>query len=89
MTQSRFLITLARSVPRCAARAFVGSLLGSAALHAQDRLETMPGYDQFTRMQARLAATPAVKSGAINPTWSANGKSLEYNFDGKRNRTAP
>ncbi|MEP6763668.1 MAG: DPP IV N-terminal domain-containing protein [Gemmatimonadaceae bacterium] len=56
------------------------------AVNAQDRLKTMQGYDQFSRMTAQLAGAPAMKSGAVNSTWSADGKSLEYNWNGKRNR---
>lgn len=54
--------------------------------HAQDRLKTMPGYEQFTRMQAAVRAEPVVKSGAIAATWSVDGKSFEFTRDGKRQR---
>jgi dipeptidyl-peptidase-4 len=57
------------------------------ALNAQDRLKTMPGYDQFAKMQAAVqqGGTP-VKSGAVNAVWSADGKTFDYTYDGKRNR---
>ena len=56
-----------------------------ASLSAQDRLKTMPGYDQFARMQGQMQGDAPVKSGAVNATWSPDGKSFEYTFDGKRN----
>ncbi len=80
MTSSHFRFAYARTLT------IVLALAAPLALNAQDRLKTMPGYEQFTRMQAQLVSTPPLKSGAINAAWSADGKSLEYNFDGKRNR---
>ena len=43
---------------------------------AQDRLKTMPGYAQYQRLSAQLNG--AVRSGAINGTWSADSSSVEY-----------
>lgn len=59
-------------------------LVAAAALPAQDRLRTMPGYDRYTAMAPRL--TGAIKSGAVMPQWSEDGKSFEFTFDGKRRR---
>jgi dipeptidyl-peptidase-4 len=56
----------------------------SAAVAAQDRLRSMPGYDQFQKMSKELAG--AVKSGALTVTWSEDAKSFEYTHDGKRYR---
>jgi len=53
-----------------------------AAVRAQDRLRTYPGYDQFARMQPQIAS--AVVSGALNVSWSDDGESFEYSHDGKR-----
>jgi len=53
-------------------------------LHAQDRLKTMPGYDQYQRMAPQIGSF--VKLGALNVTWSPDGKSFEYVLDGKRQR---
>ena len=51
---------------------------------AQDRLKTMPGYQQYQKM---LQAIPgAVKLGSLGVTWSPDGKSFEYFNDGKRYR---
>jgi dipeptidyl-peptidase 4 len=63
-------------------------LLGMLAMHArigaQDRLKTMPGYEQYQKMTS--AVTGAVRSGAISGTWSVDGGSFEYSFEGKRYR---
>jgi dipeptidyl-peptidase-4 len=72
-----------RSVGRCvvvAAAALCVQVTG-----AQDRLKSMPGYDQFERMSREIPA--AVKSGALDASWREG--SLEYSRDGKRYRFAP
>ncbi len=51
---------------------------------AQDRLRSMAGYAQYQKIAPQIAG--AVKSGAVNPAWGADGKSFEYTFDGKRYR---
>jgi dipeptidyl-peptidase 4 len=58
-------------------------LTGSTAL-GQDRLKTMPGYEQFTKTSR--AATNAFTSGAVAVTWKDGGKALEYAHAGKRYR---
>jgi dipeptidyl-peptidase-4 len=55
-----------------------------AASGAQDRLRTMPGYEQYQKMSAQIQG--AVRSGALQATWVENGKALEYTIDGKRYR---
>src|SRR5689334_16060849 len=47
---------------------------------AQDRLKTMPGYEQFQKMNGQIAGS--VKSGALNVTWK-DGTTFEYARDGK------
>lgn len=51
---------------------------------AQDRLKTMPGYEQFTKTSR--AATNAFTSGAVAVTWKDGGKALEFGHAGKRYR---
>ncbi len=51
------------------------------ALAAQDRLRSMPGYDQYQRMAPQIAGSWV--SGAIVPRWNANSRSFAYSFDGK------
>ena len=80
-----------RQLPGAVARAGTALSFGllAAALidiptSAQDRLKTMPGYAQYLKMSTQLSG--AVRSGAINGTWSADGASVDYVFDGKRYR---
>ncbi len=66
--------------------AAVAFLAGALPLHnaalAQDRLPGMPGHAQFTKMRTELQS--AVRSGAITPQWSEDGRSFTYTADGKR-----
>lgn len=48
----------------------------------QDRLKTMPGYDQFTKMRNQIFNS--VKQGALMATWKEDGKSFDYQFNGKK-----
>lgn len=56
----------------------------SIALLAQDRLPSMPGYDQYQKVARQIPT--AVKSGAVGATWADGGKAVEYARDGKRFR---
>lgn len=51
---------------------------------AQDRLKTMPGYDQYQKMSKEIPGS--VKLGALNVKWQADGKAFEYYKDGKTYR---
>src|SRR6185436_20562583 len=51
---------------------------------AQDRLRAMPGVDQYQKMQPLLQGT--FVSGAIAPTWGADGQSFTYATAGKTYR---
>src|SRR5579862_8155298 len=51
---------------------------------AQDRLKTMPGYDQYQKMSGATAGS--VKMGQANASWLESGKAFEYSSDGKRYR---
>ena len=53
----------------------------SIVLTAQDRLKTMPGFEQYQRMNKEMQG--AVKSGALAITWKDGGKAIEYPQDGK------
>ena len=48
---------------------------------AQDRLKTMPGYEQYQRMSQQIPGS--VKLGALSVTWKDGGKAFEYRHDGK------
>jgi dipeptidyl-peptidase 4 len=51
---------------------------------AQDRLKTMPGYDQYQRLSKEIPAS--VKPGALAVKWEDGGKALTYQKDGKSYR---
>jgi len=53
-------------------------------LGAQDRLKSMPGYDQYQKLSREIPGS--VKLGTITAQWKDDGSSFEYTFDGKRYR---
>ena len=48
---------------------------------AQDRLKTYPGYEQYQKMSKEIQGS--VKSGSLNVVWKDDGKTFEYQKDGK------
>ncbi len=48
---------------------------------AQDRLKTMPGYEQYQKMSREIPGS--VKSGALSVVWKDGGQAFEYRKDGK------
>jgi dipeptidyl-peptidase 4 len=56
-------------------------VLSTLPVGAQDRLKSMPGYEQYQKMSREAAA--AFKSGALQAAWRDGGKALEYRKDGK------
>ncbi|MCI0379022.1 MAG: hypothetical protein L0215_15545, partial [Gemmataceae bacterium] len=58
-------------------------LLGLVATNttAQDRLKSMPGYEQYQKMNKE--AFNAVKLGRLFVTWKEGGKAFEFQKDGK------
>ena len=46
---------------------------------AQDRLKTMPGYEQYARIAPQIAGS--VKLGLVQPFWIDSGKAFEYQRD--------
>ena len=76
----------ARSITAIVAGIGAGSLALAGALHAQqaaplDRLRTMPGVEQYTKMTPLLNGS--IVSGAVTPTWAADGQSFSYALNGK------
>ncbi|HEY9229895.1 MAG TPA: DPP IV N-terminal domain-containing protein [Gemmatimonadaceae bacterium] len=70
--------------------AFVG---GAGSARAQDRLKSMPGYDQYARMAPQISTalgsgSPAFggRGGAGAIAWAPDGKSFEFTQAGKRYR---
>jgi dipeptidyl-peptidase 4 len=64
---------------------FIAALtLLPAASRAQDRLKTMPGYEQYRKMSELLNG--AMSSGAVQVVWTDSGTAFEYQRDGKSYR---
>lgn len=63
---------------------FSAWLLCLSSLAAQDRLKTMPGYDNYQKMSGQLGGT--IKRGTLSVSWKDGGKAFEYTKDGKRYR---
>ena len=55
-----------------------------AVVTAQDRLATLPGYDQYQRMSPQIAN--GWTSGAIAPRWDVDGRAFTYLLRGKTYR---
>jgi dipeptidyl-peptidase-4 len=53
---------------------------------AQDRLKTMPGYEQYQKMSGEISGS--VKSGTLSVVWKDGGQAFEYRKDGKAYRYA-
>jgi dipeptidyl-peptidase-4 len=62
------------------------SLSGGAPMNAsaQDRLKTMPGYEQHQKMSREIPGS--VKQGALSVVWKNDGQAFEYRKDGKAYR---
>jgi len=50
----------------------------------QQWIKNMPGYEQYAEIAPQIRRS--VKSGRIAAEWAEDGKSFEYNWDGKRYR---
>jgi dipeptidyl-peptidase 4 len=73
-------------VRRCSLVASLLALLGLAAAGtSQDRLRTMPGYEQFRKMSPQYGLN-SFKSGALAVNWKNDGRAFEYSKDDKRYR---
>ncbi|MBO0726457.1 MAG: DPP IV N-terminal domain-containing protein, partial [Blastocatellia bacterium] len=53
---------------------------------AQDRLKTMPGYEQYQKMSREIPGS--VKPGVVSVVWKDGGQAFEYRKDGKAYRYA-
>jgi dipeptidyl-peptidase-4 len=74
------------NTPNAIVAAILLAMLGTlpATSVAQDRLKTMPGYEQFQKMSREIPGS--VKMGALSVTWEGDSQSFEYQKDGKRYR---
>jgi len=57
--------------------------LGISGSIAQDRLKSMPGYEQYKSMAPQIRSS--VKSGQLKVKWADNSLSFEYAKEGKTN----
>jgi dipeptidyl-peptidase-4 len=78
-----------RTITRALYRGVVIALTAALACaplmsSAQDRLKTMPGYEQFQKMSKE--ASGSVKMGTLAVKWKDGGKGFEYSKDGKAYR---
>jgi dipeptidyl-peptidase-4 len=60
----------------------LGTLAGSAV--AQDRLKSMPGYEQYQRVGREIGGS--IHSGALAVTWQDDGTTFEYRVGDKHYR---
>ncbi|HUF28911.1 MAG TPA: DPP IV N-terminal domain-containing protein [Gemmatimonadaceae bacterium] len=75
---------LRRATARLALSLFALAVAIPAPAHGQDRLRTMPGFEQYQKTAGQIAG--AVRSGALQVTWAEDGKSFEFVRDGQRIR---
>lgn len=62
--------------------AFLALLWLAQPAVSQDRLKTYPGYEHYMKMSQDMRG--AFQSGALSVKWADDGKSFEYNKDGRR-----
>lgn len=72
------LAFILKTVP---AMVLAASILFPATSGAQDRLKSMPGYEQYQKMSREMAG--AVKTGAVQVVWKDGGKAFEYRKNGQ------
>jgi dipeptidyl-peptidase 4 len=71
-------------VARAAGALVLVAVFVAAPAARQDRLKSMPGYEQYQKVSGLLGG--AVRSGAVNAAWSADSRTIEYSIEGKRYR---
>ncbi len=81
MTVRRAHLWLRAVAPAVAAGMFAA---WQASPAAQDRLKSMPGYEQYQKRSREIPGS--VKLGSLAVTWADDGRSFEYAKDGKRYR---
>ena len=59
----------------------VSLTFGGFSVVAQDRLKSMPGYEQYQKMSREIPG--AVKPGAVAVRWIDGGKSFEFTREGR------
>ena len=80
--KNRFVRTINNSPKKMIAVALIavfGVMQGVTI--GQDRIKTMPGYEQYTKMKSEVSGS--VKMGNLNVQWKDGGNSFDYQKDGK------
>ena len=80
-----------RTARSLVARTAAVALTFAAAAHGQDRLKTMPGYDQYTKMAPLIRSAMGAPQGfggrggggGGGAVWAADGKSFTFDNGGK------
>ena len=62
----------------------VAFIFSTGNLFTQDKLKSMPGYEQYTKMAPKIRGS--IKSGQLAVEWNDDGNSFEYSQEGKRYR---
>src|SRR5262245_35292122 len=84
-TMKKWTSIVSRIFPAIALAALLGlSGVAPTGAGAQDRLKTMPGYEQYQKMSGEISAS--VKSGTLSVVWKDGGQAFEYRKDGKAYR---
>lgn len=60
----------------------IASILIGLHLNAQQWIKEMPGYERYKEIAPQIRTS--VKPGQISVNWAEDGKSFEYNFDGRK-----
>ncbi|MDB4877796.1 MAG: peptidase dipeptidylpeptidase domain protein [Gemmatimonadetes bacterium] len=87
MKKATTRVAAARAAAALLTFAFATGL--AAVAHAQDRLKTMPGYEEYQRMAALRSTLGMGGRGGIGGgsiSWSADSKSVDFDNAGKRAR---
>lgn len=68
-----------RTIQRAAVCLVAGTALLSAVAHAQSRIESMPGYENWKIVAPKISGS--IKTGRISPDWADDGRSFTYQRD--------
>jgi dipeptidyl-peptidase-4 len=68
---------------KIASLAIVISFISVKGALSQDRLKSMPGYEQYKSVSPKIRSS--IKSGELRVKWNENSTSFEYGRDGKNN----
>src|SRR5512132_2347865 len=78
--ESQNMMKATRGIALSQSTAILALVVLATTLQAQDRLRSMPGFEHYQRMAPliRTAVAPSLLSLGSGVTWSADGRSFEY-----------